>query len=321
MAMDIAQTLHQFISHNAAWLLFFNILAVQAGLPLPAYPALIVAGSLAQSGTGLPLAQVLAVGVLACVLADLGWYWLGRRHGTWMMRGICRISLSPDTCVRKSTHLYLHVGPRLLLVAKFLPGAGALTTLMAGSSGTRPLVFLLYDAAGAAIWVSAGLMLGVFFERAVLDLLALLASYAAPGFALLAAVFVAWLAWKLWQRWRVLRRSGSVPRMAPEALRDLLDSGEPHVVLDTRPGEPKDGIPGQQRMQPNVPFATLDRLPKDRPIIAYCECPREVSAAYLAERIRSTGHPDVHALAGGLDAWKALDLGAAPPLADPAQQA
>lgn len=319
--MDIADTLHQFIGQNAGWLLFFNVLAVQAGLPLPAYPALVVAGSLAQSGTGMSLAQVLLISVLACLLADLGWYWLGRRYGTWMMRGVCRISLSPDTCVRKSTNLYLQVGPRLLLVAKFLPGAGALTTLMAGSSGTRLPVFMLFDAAGAAIWVSGGLMLGVFFQGAVIDLLGLLARYAAPGFAVLAGIFAAWLLWKWWERWRVLRRSGSVPRISAEALRELLDSGEPHVVLDTRPGEPTDGIPGQQRMQPNVPYATLDRLPKDRPIIAYCECPREVSAAYLAERIRGTGHTDVHALAGGLDAWKALAGAAAHQAVAAAEQA
>ena len=74
-----------------------------AGLPIPAYPSLIVGGAVAQSGHGPTLAEVMAAGVLACVVADLLWYGMGRRHGARLMRGICRISLSPDTCVRSTS--------------------------------------------------------------------------------------------------------------------------------------------------------------------------------------------------------------------------
>jgi membrane protein DedA with SNARE-associated domain/rhodanese-related sulfurtransferase len=311
--MDIAQSLQTLLAEHALALLFLNILLEQAGLPIPAYPSLIVGGAVAQSGHGPTLAEVMAAGVLACVVADLLWYGMGRRHGARLMRGICRISLSPDTCVRKSTHLYHQLGPRLLLVAKFLPGAGALTTLMAGSARTRLWVFLLYDAAGAAIWVGSGLMLGVFFEDAVTVLLRLLTTYVVPGLVALAVAFGLYLLWKWAMRQRVIRRSARVPRLQVKDLLDLQTGGRPHLLLDVRPeSAEEDGIPGAVRMRLNARAAELIGLPPDQPIIVYCECPREVSAAYLAERILSTGRGEVYALAGGLRAWREAQEPATP---------
>src|ERR1051326_7169039 len=46
---------------------FVNVLALQAGLPLPAYPTLIVAGAYAAMG-GNPLWQLVAVGILGSII-------------------------------------------------------------------------------------------------------------------------------------------------------------------------------------------------------------------------------------------------------------
>lgn len=89
------------ITQYGLLLVFFNVLATQLGLPLPAVPTLVVAGALSATAQ-LPLLGVLLVAVSACLLSDSAWYWAGRHFGAGVMRMICRISLSPDSCVQTS---------------------------------------------------------------------------------------------------------------------------------------------------------------------------------------------------------------------------
>ena len=44
------QILLNLIEHHGLWLVFANVLALQMGLPLPAYPTLIVVGAVAEIG-------------------------------------------------------------------------------------------------------------------------------------------------------------------------------------------------------------------------------------------------------------------------------
>ena len=122
------QDIQLLLEQYGAWLVFGNVLIEQAGLPVPAYPMLIAAGALA--GTAGWLAPWIAA-TLACLLADSLWYLAGRRYGSRLLAwsASCR---SQDSCIRQTQRLYLRVGVRALLVCKFLPGAGALSTVMAG---------------------------------------------------------------------------------------------------------------------------------------------------------------------------------------------
>lgn len=299
--------LYALVADHAELLLFLNILFEQAGLPIPAYPSLVVAGTLSQTANGPSAAGIFALAVLACVIADTAWFWAGRRHGAWLMRGVCRISLSPDTCIRKSGHLYRQLGPRLLLVAKFLPGAGALTTLMAGSTGTTLAVFLFYDIAGAAIWIASALMMGIVFEGAVEIMLGLLTTYVLPGILVVLGSFAAFLAWKWAQRARVVRRSRRVPRLQVDELKAMQSQGQQPILIDVRAdGDEAGSIPGSIRMALNVRPRDLTKLPTDASVIIYCDCPNEISAAYLAERLRALGRRNVYALQGGFSAWAGL---------------
>ncbi len=81
--------LQPLLENHGLLLLFLNVLCEQAGLPIPAYPALIVAGALAMQGVGAPLGVVLLVVVLACLLADIAWYLAGRRYGGFLLRSRC----------------------------------------------------------------------------------------------------------------------------------------------------------------------------------------------------------------------------------------
>ena len=55
--------------------------------------------------------------VLASLLADLVWFELGRRRGYGVLRVLCRISLEPDTCVKRTTNAFRRHGSGTLVAA------------------------------------------------------------------------------------------------------------------------------------------------------------------------------------------------------------
>ncbi|QRY79087.1 VTT domain-containing protein [Pseudomonas sp. PDNC002] len=297
--------LQPLIQQHGLTLLFFNVLLEQLGLPIPAYPALIVAGALALQGSGVPLGEALAVAVCACLIADLIWFCAGRRFGGFMLRSVCKVSLSPDSCIRQSQSLYLRIGPRALLISRFLPGASALTTTMAGMMRTPLPRFLAYDCAGAALWAGSALMLGSIFSSAVDRVLGWLTQYASVGIAALLGAFALFIAWKLWQRANLLRRTSRIPRISVDELRARLDAGKPPLILDVRAQFDDEAIPGSIAFNIDAPLDELRGSLGDRDVVIYCACPRELSAAMLAERLNASGHARTWALSGGLDAWRA----------------
>src|SRR5262245_17679881 len=107
------------------------VVAEQVGVPLPAVPALLAVGALAASGrVSIPL--VLTTIALVALTVDLGWYELGRRRGVSVLARLCRLSLEPDSCVRRTENVFARYGIRAMLIAKFVPG---LTTVMPPLAG------------------------------------------------------------------------------------------------------------------------------------------------------------------------------------------
>jgi len=95
------QEFSQLAAQYGLALVFLNVLVEQVGLPVPAVPILVVAGALAADGQ-LSAPAVLGVAFIACALGDGAWYVAGRLYGTRVMKLLCRISLSPDSCVRQA---------------------------------------------------------------------------------------------------------------------------------------------------------------------------------------------------------------------------
>ena len=62
---------------------------------------LIVAGALAVDGRLSALA-IFAVAFTACAISDAAWYAAGRLYGRRVLKLLCQISLSPDSCVQQS---------------------------------------------------------------------------------------------------------------------------------------------------------------------------------------------------------------------------
>lgn len=185
------------IEQHGLMIVFLNVLIEQLGAPLPTYPILVMTGAmLERSGYSAPLLLLLAV--TAALIADLTWYWAGRRYGRRVMALVCRMSLSPDACLRQTETLYLRWGAPSLLVAKFIPGFASIASALAGAMGTRPTRFLLFDGIGAAFWAGSAIYLGSLFSTSIDGLLLTLEQLGWWGLGVLGGALLVFFA----RRWR-----------------------------------------------------------------------------------------------------------------------
>ena len=296
--------------------MFVVVLIEQIGLPVPSYPVLIVAAALsAQSSYG--VSQVIASAVFACLLADFGWYQAGARYGRRVLSLMCRISLSPDSCVRQTESIYARWGAPSLTVAKFIPGFGAVATAMAGVVGVSAFAFVLFDMIGATIWTGLAAMLGWIFRNAVDDVLAVIESAGRLGLAAIAGAFGLYVLVKFVQRQRLLRQL-RMARVSVDELHSMLKGEPPPLLVDVRSSVSREAgfIPGSLWVEVHAPDEQLNKLPVTDEVIVYCACPNEASAAVVAKRLMKAGFHRVRPLKGGIDAWVASGL----PLETPAAQ-
>jgi len=289
------------------WLVFANVLALQCGLPVPAYPTLIVVGAMTARGD-VTVAQVIAVSTIACLIADLAWYFAGARHGRRVLRLMCRLSLSPDSCVRQTENIYERWGAPSLVIAKFVPGFAAVATSMAGMVRTRLRSFALFDTVGAVLWSGVAVALGRLFRNAVDQSLAVLAEAGRWGMLALVVALALFIAVKALQRHQLIR-SLRMARVSVDELNDLLTTPAPPLVVDVRSlaSQRHGRIPGAIWIDSHAFDESLranglhDRVAQD--VIVYCDCPNEASAATVAKKLMRVGFRRVRPLGGGIDAW------------------
>jgi membrane protein DedA with SNARE-associated domain len=124
----------EFLIRHGAAVLFAAVFVEQIGVPLPAAPWLLASGALVGAGK---MNWMLALGVTTggSVLPDIIWFYLGRHYGNRVLRLLCRISLEPDSCVRRTQNLFTRHGMRGVVAAKFIPGLSTLAPPLAGSTG------------------------------------------------------------------------------------------------------------------------------------------------------------------------------------------
>jgi membrane protein DedA with SNARE-associated domain/rhodanese-related sulfurtransferase len=294
----------ELISQYGVVLVFAWVLVEQAGLPIPAFPVLVVAGSLAASGEQ-SLALIGLVAVLACVIADVAWYYAGMRYGARVLRVMCRLSLTPDGCVAQTESAFDRWGAGSLIVAKFIPGFSTVATAMAGATKIPRRAFLTYDALGSLLWVSAGLATGWIFAGAVELVLNTLASLGHWGMLLLAGVLALYLARKAWDRF-ASRNDVSVVRLSVQELSAMMESGQGVLLLDVRQKK----LWEQERIIGSSAYESIDWTApsmgayRNSPVVVYCDCPSEVSAVIAFRKLRSMGFNQVFPLGGGLSAWR-----------------
>lgn len=304
------QQLISLIEQYGLAVVFFNVLVEQAGAPLPAYPTLIITGAFAVRGD-YSVAALLATAVLASLVSDLIWYYAGKRYGYRVLKTLCRISLSPDTCVRQTESIYARWGPASLLIAKFIPGFASVATALGGVIGTRLIVFTVFDTLGAMLWAGAAILLGAIFHDAVGDIVDVLEGLGKWGLIVLIVFFALFILAKWWQRYRFYREL-RMARISVRELQDLIERGQQPAILDVRSAvsQERDGrIPGALPVSDTSLDAQLTGVAANGEVIVYCACPNEASAARIAKLLMQRGFTRVRPLHGGIDAWIAAGLG------------
>jgi len=283
---------------------FLNVLALQAGLPLPAYPTLIVAGALAAAG-GTPAYQLVGVGVAGALIADSGWYIAGRKFGMRILGTLCRVSLSQDTCVRQTESIFQRFGPSSMLFAKFVPGFASVATAMAGAIRLSYLKFVAFDAVGATLWVGVGVGLGYLFRDAIGELMAKLSSLGKYGVMLVVAGFALYILVK-WLRRYVFTRQLRMDRVTVDELRNLIDEKKVQALVDVRSALTQAAtgrIPGARAIDMKKIDEGFKDVPVEGEVIVYCACPNEATAVKVAQKLRKAGFKRIRPLLGGIDAW------------------
>jgi membrane protein DedA with SNARE-associated domain/rhodanese-related sulfurtransferase len=306
--MEISQ-LGEALQRDAVWVVFMNVLLQQIGLPVPAVPTLLLAGSLLV-GPG-QFAGVLAAAIVASVLADWVWYMAGRAFGYRVLSGLCKLSINPGSCVSQTEARFVRWGLGSLVVAKFIPGFSTVAPPIAGSLRMGLPGFLLAAATGAALWAGLGLGVGWLLRKEVRRAIEALDQNAGSALTLLAVTIALWLGWKLWQKYR-FRQLSAVPHITPAELMVAMEAEQPPLVLDLR---------GQSMVAETgaIIGATLaehDRLldavgdwPKNLPIVTICACPEDAGAVQAARTLLNEGYLSVRPLKGGYEAWLAAGNG------------
>jgi membrane protein DedA with SNARE-associated domain/rhodanese-related sulfurtransferase len=282
-----------------------NVLLAQLGLPVPATPALVIGGALAAVGS-ISAGGLFVGAMLACLAADVAWFLAGRVYGSSVMKMLCRISLTPDSCVSQTQERFERWGANALAVAKLVPGLSIVAPPLAGATGMGWARFLIFSTAGSAAWVGVSMLGGMLFRRQIQQLLPYLQEWSATVVAGVCGLLIGYIAYKWWER----RRFYSTLRMARisvDELYALIGAGSAPVIVDVRTPtalqlEPR-RIPGALHVPLHDVARYVGELPRDREIIAYCSCPNEASAAQVAKLLMNSGFKRVRPLYGGLEAW------------------
>jgi len=308
--MELSQ-ISESLQRDAVWVVFLNVLLQQAGLPVPAVPTLLLAGSLAVSSN--QLANILAAAIVASVIADWMWYLAGRAFGYRVLSGLCKLSINPGSCVSQTEARFVRWGLGSLVVAKFIPGFSTVAPPIAGSLRMALPGFLLAAAAGAALWAGLALGTGWILRREVQTVISALDEQAGSVLVVVVGIVAIWLGWKLWQKYR-FRQWSAVPHITPAELLAAMEARQPLLLLDLR------GASMVAETGPIVgaTIAEHDRLldavgdwPRSQPIVTLCACPEDAGAVQAARRLLAEGYLSVRPLKGGYEAWLAAASGIA----------
>ncbi|TDP74787.1 rhodanese-like domain-containing protein [Roseateles toxinivorans] len=292
------------IEHGVGLVLLVT-LAARLGAPVPASPFLVVVGALTVGGQ-ISLPGAFIASMLANILGDGAWFLAGRSYGYRVLKLLCRISMSPDSCVRQSEAFITRWGGASLIAAKFLPGISVVAPPMAGALGMSNRAFLAFEGLAAAIWTLLFLGLGVGFSGQIQQILEVLTGMGKVALIALAVLLLIFAAQRYLRR-RMFARDVAMARISVAELRDLMAQDPAPLVIDVRSAAGREidprRIPGALAVELDQVLRRSAEWPAGREIVLYCNCPNDASAARAAGLLARQGLTRVRPLAGGLDAW------------------
>ena len=189
------------------------------------------------------------------------------------MRLLCKISLEPDTCVRRTEEVFLRYGVRALVIAKFVPGLGLIAPPLAGMVGVGPARFVAYSAAAALLWAGVWIGLGYLAGDALQYVVQETGRFGSVLGWVVAVVIIAYAAVKWMKRQRFLRKL-RIARMTQLELKSHLDAGDAMFIVDLRSSLDVATlpfvIPGAFRIAAEELEQRHRDIPRDRDVVLYC---------------------------------------------------
>jgi membrane protein DedA with SNARE-associated domain/rhodanese-related sulfurtransferase len=289
---------------------FLNVLLTRLGVPIPAVPVLLFAGSAIAAGT-LSFWPILFSAVLGALIGDGAWFAAGRIYGSKLIAMLKRISPAVDARVARARSLFERFGVPLVAISKFVPGLGLITPPLMGTTAVDTRIYAVWDLAGALAWATFWLLGGAAAERQLHMLLDVVKARGGTVIDVLLAAALAYLVYRLQQRRREQRRfEDAVSAAASQAAAGGWRRIVPPKVLDARPlalaGEAQQAlrpIPGALALDPHSP-EQIDGALRAYDMVIYCICPDSATAFEITQRMRLNGYTRIRALRGGLDAWQ-----------------
>ncbi len=188
------ENLDAFLSSYGYWVFFAVGFAEFIGVPIVSVPVLIGGGAMVASGT-LGFGGVVVSVAAGGWLADLGWYAIGRRRGSWLIDVVCGLSSNPMACVLTIKNRLSRLGTPYIVLAKMLPGAGNLIAVAAGLAGFGALPFILADAASLVLWAVIYTGAGWIFSDQVAPAIEWTLTYNWAAMVVLMLIVLGW-AWR-----------------------------------------------------------------------------------------------------------------------------
>ncbi|TWR24427.1 hypothetical protein FPZ43_18570 [Mucilaginibacter pallidiroseus] len=297
-------TLIELVHVYGLWMIFVITLLQSLGLPLPAFAILMVTAAF----TPLTLTDIVALiftGSAGSLIGDFILYSAGKRYGTRILGRLCKISISPDSCVSGSSDLFERFGSPALTLAKFIPGLSTIAPLVAGVYRMRLSVFGIFSFIAAVVYLGSAVSLGVFFRNEISSIIAALSDYGKIGGLILAAAFGLYLLAKWIKRKRLIKQF-NIDRVTVSDLYELIQEQSGPVILDARPADQRTRngfIPGSILIGDKNLNEIAERFQRHNEVIIYCSCPNELTAARYAEKLRKVGLKRIGPLLGGIDEW------------------
>ncbi len=292
----------EFLVRHGATVLFAAVFVEQMGAPLPAAPWLLAAGALGATGK-MNWFVALGAATLGSILADLIWFYLGRYGGYRVLSLLCRVSLEPDSCVRRTQDVFTRYGMRGVIAAKFIPGLSTLAPPLTGSSGVSAPRFFFFDGLGSLLYGGCFIILGVLFSHQLEQIINALAGLGSSALGVVVGLVALYIGYKYFQRHRLLTEL-RMARITVDELHQKQEAGENPVILDLRSEvelrQNPSLIRGARHMTLDEVQHRQREIPRDRDIILYCSCPNEVSSARAALLLHRRGILRVRPLLGGL---------------------
>ena len=253
------------------------------------------------------LGMAIGLSVAACLVGDFIWYYLGRYRGRHVLNLLCRISLEPDSCIRRTETFFGRHGMWSLVLSNFIPGLSTVTPALAGLFGVSVERFLLYNGLGALLWTVTYIAPGYLFSDQLEQIAAQAARFGGSLVVLIVGALALYIAYKYIHRQLLLRKL-RIARITADELKQMMDNGHEMMIVDLR--QPLDiqadpyTIPGALRMAMEELEQRHHEIPRDRDVVLYCACPNEATAARMALLLKKNGITRVRPLAGGVEAWR-----------------